>query len=549
MEKNDLAWEALKKLAWSERKEVGVVLIYGLASSILSLGVPVGIQTFVNKVGFGTLNQPVLFLVFAVFACLVCASIFRVMQVVVSERIQRRIFTKVATELSYRLPRVSTKAIGNKRLPEKVNRFLDVVTIQKSAALLLLDGFTLILQAIAGLALLAFYHPFLLAFDVVLVIMVGFILFGLGRGAIDTSLKESATKYQVLAWLEELAEKTLSIRSQETRKFATEKTEALVIDFLKARTNHFRIILRQVVGSLGLQAIASAGLLAIGAYLVVQNQLTLGQLVAAEIVVTLILTSLQKFQKHLESFYDLVAATGKVNDLLSLDLEREDGEPWSWKENPAAIELRAVEFSVGKAYHLPALNLKIAPGEKLAVLGSNGSGKSTLADIIAGTKLPTRGTVVYDGHDIRDIRLEELRAGIAVVRDLDLFEATILENIRMGNPTTSIEQIRKAIQNLGLEPVIDRFEQGLHLKVNQEGRPLSGAQAHRLALVKGLAIKPKVIVIDEWLDTVDERSAGLILDIVLRESATVVLCTHRRSLANQCTKILDLDEIKWEKTG
>lgn len=542
MDKGTKGLGALKALVWAERQEIGVVLIYGMAASVLFLVVPIGVQTFVNKVGFGNLNQPVLFLILAVLVGLVCASFFRVMQIVVSERLQRRIFCSVALELTYRISRVRADQLTKIDLTEKTNRFLDVGTIQKSASLLLLDGFTLALQTVAGLGLLAFYHPFLLAFDVALLAAVGFILFGLGRSAVSTSIDESTAKYSVLAWLEELSAKTLTVRSVKAREFTLERTDQLLNNYLNARSAHFRIILRQVVGSLTMQALASAALLGLGALLVVRNQLTLGQLVAAEIVVTLILTSFQKFQKHLDAFYDLVAASSKINDLLSLEQEREEGASWVWPEKPVEIELKEVTFcNERSSFRIPPMDLKVAPGENIAVLGSNGSGKSTLVDIIAGIKQPTGGTILFSGKDIRDLKLEELRSGIAVVREPGLFEASVSENIRFGNPQLPADKIRDAVRMVGLEAALDRFNQGLDLKVTEEGKPLSIGQAHRIVLARGLAAEPKIILIDEWLDSLDERTLEDTLELLLNHPATVFICTHRRDVSSRCMRTIELD--------
>lgn len=541
MEKSEKALAALKALALSEWREIAVILIYGMAASVLSLVVPIGVQTLVNKVGFGTLNQPIVFLVFAVFVALVCAAFFRGVQIIVAERLQRRVFARVAVELAHRLPRVRAEGLPQKDLAEKANRFLDVVTIQKSASLLLLDGFTLILQAVAGLTLLAFYHPFLLAFDVLLLIAVAFILFGLGRGAVTSSVAESSAKYEVLAWLEDLSGRTLSLRSRKTREFALQRTDELLKGYLKARTEHFRIILRQVAGSLVLQAVASAVLLGIGAVLVVRNQLTLGQLVAAEIVVTLILTSFQKFQKHLESFYDLVAASSKVNDLLSLEQEREGGELWSWGAGPVRIELQGAEFCSVNSREKGKLDLVIEPGQKVAILGSNGTGKSTLADIIGGIRQPTGGTVLFDGHDVRDLVLEELRSGITLIRDPDLIEGTVADNLRFGNGI-SLETMQRVLQEVGLEETLRRHEQGLQLEVTETGSPLTVAQSHRLALARGLATEPHLIIIDEWLDGVDEKTIEEVFQVLSSHPATLIFCTHRADLAQRCEKTVDLGQ-------
>ncbi|MCB0418715.1 MAG: ATP-binding cassette domain-containing protein [Bdellovibrionales bacterium] len=544
------AMAALKQVVASEKQEIGVILLYGLAASVLFLVVPIGVQTLVNNVGFGTLNQPVLFLILAVFAGLACAGLFRVMQVLVAERLQRRIFVRVAMELSYRIPRVRMDMLRESELLEKTNRFLDVVTVQKSAALLLLDGFTLVLQAAVGLTLLAFYHPFLLAFDVALLAGVLFVVFVLGRGALDTSIEESSAKYAVLAWLEEISFKNLAVRSQRAREFSLSKTNSLLDGYLGSRSRHFHIIFQQVVGSLALQAIASAALLGLGTLLVLRNQLALGQLVAAELVVTLVLTSFQKFQKHLESFYDLIAASGKLDDLLSLEQERKEGKTWQWSDRAVDIELVNVQANIPSGrWRLPPVSIKIESASKVAVLGSHGTGKSTLADIVAALKVPASGQVTFDGCDIRDLRLDELRSGIALVRNPDLFEGSLAENVRFGNVDLGKDEVRAVLKKVGLGEILARHSEDLDLKISGSGEPLSVGQARRVALARALASYPRVIVLDEWLDGMDKETTDLVVSLLFKLESTVVVFTSRQDIADRFSKVIELNDEAWSETA
>ncbi|MFM8316586.1 MAG: ATP-binding cassette domain-containing protein, partial [Deltaproteobacteria bacterium] len=375
-----------------------------------------------------------------------------------------------------------------------VNRFFDVLTVQKSGATLLLDGFALLLQIVLGLVLLAFYHWFLLAFAIVLVATVGIILFGLGRGALVTSSEESVQKYRVAAWLEDLAARPILFRSQAARGMALEKANEVVQGYLSARSDHFQILMRQVLGSLALQAVASSALLGLGAYLVIKSQLTLGQLVAAEIVVTTALGSLAKFQKHLEAFYDLIAALDKLDGLFNLPLEQSTGTPLTLGQGPAGLEARDLVYSYDSQDPIfKQVSFKIEPGSRVALLGSNSSGKTTLVDLLFGIRDAKSGAVLIDGSDYRDISKESLRDQIALVRGLEVLSDTVLENIRMGRSEITLESARAALAQLGLLDEITQLPRGIHTMLSGEGRPLSVGQVHRIVLARAIVTKPRLV--------------------------------------------------------
>lgn len=534
----------LGKLLRAESKEVGVILTYGLGVSLLSLAVPIGIQTLVNTVAFGSVSQPMVFLVLAVFAGLAVAALFRALQVLLIEKLQNRFFAYIALELAARLPKVRIDRLSGARFPELVNRFFDVLTVQKSTGTLLLEGFALILQAILGLVLLALYHPILMAFDFVLIAGTVAIIFGLGRGAVNSCIEESVQKYRVAAWLEEMAAKSTSFRTTESRVMALKRTDELVVGYLKARRSHFRILLRQVIGSLGLQATASAMLLGLGALLVIRHQLTLGQLVAAEIVVTNVLNSLAKFQKHLEAFYDLATALDKIEGLMELPLESDSSLSQDKKTGPAKLVLRGVEYAYDHSrFSLKSLTREFSAGTKVALQGVNGSGKSTLVDLLFGMKRPSAGTLLLDDIDYREVGGEELRKHVALVRGVEIISGSVLENVAFGRTELSLSQVKDALESVGLREEILRLPDGANTVLGENGAPLSIAHAHRLMLARAIIGRPRLLLIDESLDTLDNHSVAPILEMLFSESApwTLVLCTQDPEIAKRCDEILALD--------
>ncbi|MFM8270253.1 MAG: peptidase domain-containing ABC transporter [Pseudomonadota bacterium] len=546
------ATRLIRSMLQGERNEIAVVLTYGLGVGLLSLAIPVGIQALVSTVNFGSLGQPVLFLVLAVFLGLGAAAVLRAIQVVIVEQLQKRLFGEVALELAYRIPRLKLDGNNETRFPVLVNRFFDVLTVQKSSATLLLEGFALALQIVLGLVLLGFYHWFLLSFAIVIVASIAVILFLLGRGAIASSVEESVQKYRVAAWLEEIAARPILFRSNHAREMALKKADEVVTSYIEARSSHFSIVMRQVLGSLALQAVASSALLGIGAYLVIKSQLTLGQLVAAEIVVTNALASLAKFQKHLEAFYDLVAALDKLEFLFTLPVEKTEGAEVKNLKNSVELEIKALTYSFDSGDPLfDEMNLKIPAGAKVAILGANSSGKTTFVDLLYGIKNAHSGAILFDGFDYRDLSLESLRDQVGLVREVELLPETILDNLKAGRNEIPLEDIQEVLSRIGLLEELIELPGGLQTKLNGDGRPLSFAQSRRLALARSILSKPRLLLVDETLDDLDEKAREKALEFLIQKSApwTLIITTHDMNLARKCDTIISLDSLKQRRSA
>ncbi len=536
----------LLNLLQPERQDIMLVTVFAFGMGLLGLATPVAVQALVNTVAMGGLLQPVIVLALMLFLFLGFSGAIQIFRTYLVEIIQRRIFIRVAADLAYRMPRVRREIYDKRHGAELVNRFFDVLTVQKAGAGLLLEGVATVLQAGIGLVVLGFYHPFLLAFDLLLLIAIGLIILVLGRGAVPTAIDESRCKYALVAWLEETAYNLVTFKSSGGPALAMERADALAHAYLEARQNHFRILLRQTVGAVVLQATAGTILLALGGMLVVEKQLSLGQLVAAELIVSSVLAAFVKFGKQLENFYDLLAAVDKLGHLIDLPAEREAGgsvEPLP--HQPASLVLHRVGFSYPghPASVLADLDLNVQRGERLAILGSAGSGKSTLAELILGLREPTAGRIEFNGLDLRDIRLQALRERVALVSTIEMIADSVLENVRLGREWVSYDAVLTLLGRLGLEQelAIDLPDR-LQTEVGPSGSPLSTGQARRVMLARALVGKPNLLILDALLDDLDQSSADRIWQTLTATDATwtLLVLTRQPSVAARCDRIIQL---------
>ena len=535
----------LRLLLQPERRDIVGVGVFAVAVSILSLATPITVEALVNTVAFGVLMWPVVVIAGILMTCLGLAAAIRAMQVYVVECIQRRLFVRVVADYAHRLPRLRLDAFDQQYGPELANRFFDVINLQKSIAFLLLDGVALVVTAAVGMVVLAFYHPFLLGFDILLILFIAFIVLILGWGGVRTSLHESHAKYDVAAWLQEVARCLRTFKFAGGQQFAFEKADQLASEYVTARRAHFRVVWQQTVFSLGLQVVASTALLGLGGFLVINRQLTLGQLVASELIVSLVVASFAKIGKYADTYFDLMVAAEKLGLLTDLPLDREGGEKLMTGAGGMAVRVHGIDRVLHRT--LPAAtDWCIAPNERVAVIGPPGSGKTTMFEALCGLREPRHGIVEIDGIDLRGVSLEHLRDRMALVERADIFLGTVRDNLRVGRSDLSLTEVREALKVVTLTRVIHSLPQGLDTPLTPNGGPLSASQALRLTIARALIGRPRLLILDGSLDALDFRECPDLLPHLFDRAApwTLIVASTNPIVVGMCDRIISMSPVE-----
>lgn len=534
-------------LLMAEKQEVRTLLLFSVFSALLYLAVPLAVDAVVSNLAFGGQSRPyvqaLVVVSLALFGCLGLQAVVTGFQFYVSDIIQRRIFVRAASDLAYRLPRVKAQVLDEVHAPEMVNRFLDVVTAQKSTALLLLDGVNLVFGGLIGMLLLALYHPLLLLFAAVLLTLIVLSLWLLGRGAVATSIDESHMKYELVNWFEEVAHFPFLFKGPGGGNMAQGRANELATGYVLARARHFRVLMRQIAALLTLQVLAAAALLVVGGYLVISQQITLGQLVASEIVMSGIVASLSKLGKKLEAWYDAMAAMDKLGHIFDLETEREDGERPAPRTAGAALEASGISFAHHVGHPLfENRSFSIQAGARAAIVGPHGAGASSLLDILFGLRQPGAGFVTIDGLDVRSWNLEALRASTQLLRRDEIMDANVVDNLRLGRADIGMDEIRAALASVGLLDELLERPEGLNLRLKIGGAPLAGHQRTRLLLARALAQRPRLLLIDELLDNMDDASFRQLSAAILAKELpwTVVLTTRDSRVIAHCDQMIEI---------
>lgn len=531
-----------------ERKDIITLLIFSLFSGVLYLSLPLAVDTIVTNLAFGAQSDPyiqALIIVAKILAiCLILQAFVLAFQYYVAEVIQRRIFVRTASELAFRLPRVRAQSLDGIHGPELVNRFLDVVTVQKNTTYFLLEGVNLVAASLIGMILLAFYHPLLLLLVTTLVVLIILVTWVLGKGAVDSAIEESIPKYDLVAWFQEIAAYPFMFKGSGGYDMAYHRTNLLATKFVNARKRHFGKVFRQISGLLVLSIIASVAVLILGTWLVLSQQITLGQLVASELIMSSIVYSLLKLGKKLEAWYDTMASTDKLGHIFDLETESTAGEcPVIDYNQGIAIKARDLAFGYkGSKLLFQDQSFEIAPGEKVAIYGPQGSGVSSILNLFFAVRQPNQGSISFDGLDGRNWDLETLRESVQLLRRDEFIEGTIVDNLRLGRTEISMDEIREALERVGILDRILSLPQGLNLQIQVGGSPLSYTQRISLLFARALVQKPRLLLIDELFDGLDtpiyDHLTKLIFEADL--NCTVIVATRTKDLFSRCDRTLSL---------
>ncbi len=527
-----------------DKQDIFSIYVYALFNGIVTLSLPLGIQAIINLISAGEVSTSWIILVILVIVGIGLTGVMQIMQLTISENLQQKIFTRSAFEFAYRIPRMKPESTNKFYMPEFVNRFFDTLTVQKGLSKILMDFSTAVLQVMFGLILLSFYHSFFIIFSLILVLIV-FLIFRLTfwKG-LKTSILESDRKYEVAHWLQELARAKTTFMLSGNSPLPLNKTDILVGGYLNSRKAHFKTLLLQYINLVGFRIVVAAGLLVIGGLLVINQQMNIGQFVAAEIIIILILASVEKLVVSMETIYDVLTAVDKMGKVTDIPLETDSGSIVSINEKEGiAIKLQNISYHFdGSGDTLKNISLNISSGEKMCVSGYNGSGKSVLIQLLAGLYDQFSGSISYNDIPLKNWSKENLRSFIGVsISTEDIFKGTLFENITLSNPEISINEIQKIAAIVGLTEFVALLPDGLQTQMISEGRNLPRNIRLKVILARCLAGNPRIILLEDNFNQLTTVDKNRFLEYILMNHCTVVAVSNDPEVARQFDRVATLE--------
>jgi len=545
-------WKLLKP----DIKEVRNIYVYSIFRGLIGLSLPLGIQAIVNLIQGGKINTSWVVLVVIVVLGIILTGVLQIFQLRITENLQQKIFARTAFAFSYRIPRIKMEALYKHYAPELMNRFFDIGSVQKGLSKILVDLSAAVFMVVFSLVLLSVYHPFFMIFSIVMLIFIYGIFQLTAKKGLATSLVVSKFKYKVVHWLEELSRTATSFKLSGNTKLPLERTDANVEKYLSSREGHFRILVQQYSFMIVFNVFLTAGLLVIGGVLVMNQQMNIGQFIAAEIMILVVMSSVEKMILSIESIYDILTSLEKIGLVTDLELERQDGIDLETnpEDNGMEVEINNLSFTYPDASTktLNNISLSINKGEVVLITGGSGSGKNTLLHVIAGLYKIQEGSMSYNKLPIGNISLNSIRKQIGDHMTMErLFEGTVLENISLGRDLATFENVKWAIENLGLNDFIKKLPEGYNTMINTQGKGLSESIVTKLLLARSVANKPKLLFLESTFQHLDEKDSKQIIDFITAKQNgwTVVAVSSNNYLAKLSDKIVVLKAGEISTTG
>ena len=539
-------WERFTGLLQLEKKDIIQIFYYAIFGGVVALSLPLGIQAIINLIQGAQISTSWIILVIVVTSGVIFSGALQLMQLRIIETIQQRIFVRASFELSYRFPKIKMTELRNYYPPELANRFFDTLTIQKGLSKILIDVPTALLQIIFALILLSFYHPFFIIFGFFLLLLIYIVFKFTAQKGLETSLAESQIKYKVAHWIQEIARTVVSFKLSGNTNLAIQKNDDLVDQYLKARENHFKILLLQFSQMIGFKVIVTASLLLIGGALVLNQEMNIGQFVAAEIIILLVIQSVEKLIIGLESLYDVLTSIEKIGQVVDKELESQDGEKPMFK-NGVTLELDEVSYRVEnrKKGIINNVSLTLTPTSRILIQGESGAGKSSLLRLISGVIEPTEGNIYINNLSLASLHLNHYRSQLGLsLSDETPFEGSIRDNLVFGNRQVTDLVIFNALDTVGLNQFLKEQPNGLETVLYPEGKQMSYTIAKKIILARAIIKQPRIMILEDPLNQFNLEETTKIIRYLtdVKRPWSLIVVSSKKSWKAQCKQTITLEK-------
>lgn len=489
-----------------ERKDVFAIYIYSLLNAMVYLSLPLGIQAIVSFSTSGVISTSIYVITFFVITGTWIVGYLKVEVMNIVEKIQQKIFVQYSIAYAEKILRIDVGKTNRYYLPELVNRIFDTIILQKGISKILLDIPIETIRIVLGITVLGFYHPWFISFGVLVIALVIIIFKYTSESGIKSSIKESDKKYEVVYWLESIANSVKSIKPYIQHKLHLKKIDEHLESYIENRTHHYKILLFQYKTIIGFKVITTMVMLLLCSYLLINQKINIGAFIAAELVIITIISAVEKLVVSLESYYDVITSFTKLNKLLELPEEASGQFSLPKIDKGFAIECKNVSFEFdSNAPILQQINFTIPANTITLLTGNMASGKSTLLKLLSGIYKPTKGVLLYDNIPAQNYNIQEINAKIGYYdEEHKLFNGTIFENIQLGNHNITIEKINQLMTEWGISNVFNTFPNAFFSEVTDSESKLTYSIRKTIIFLKIFLSNHRLIILEEPLQGMNE---------------------------------------------
>ena len=517
----------VQALIQEHKKEVTSIYLFSILGGIVNLSLPLGVQTIIGLVMGATMVTSIYVLIFLVVLGVFLMGLFQINQMKIIESIQQKIFAHYAYDFADKIPQLDLKQMDKYHIPEKVNRFFDTLNIQKGFAKLLLDIPVATVQIVFGIILLSLYHPLFIILGLILLLLLGLILYYTSQKGIETSIEESNYKYGVAGFFGEIARTIKTFKFSQGSDLNLIRTDENVSGYLGARTKHFHVLLFQYKSLLFFKVALTTLMLTLGSYLLINQQLNVGEFVAAEIVIMLVIGAVEKLITSLDSAYDVITGLEKLASVTDNPLETSGDLELNTRVG-LEIEMKnfSFEFEPGKPV-LNSSNLHIQSGEKIQIVGPAGSGKSILMRVLTGNYIDFKGTLLINKVPIKNYNLQSLRKHTGILlQNQEIFGGTVWENISLGIKEISPSLILATADALGFADFLNHFPLGFDSEIEPLGKKTPQTIVKKIVLLRALCGDKRLLLLENPWNGLEPVIADRIQTYLKNQAATVIIATN-----------------------
>lgn len=534
------------RLLREEKSQVYSIYFYAILNGLITLTLPLGIQAILNFILGGRISTSWIILVLIVAAGVAFGGFLQISQLQIMEKLQQRIFTKSGLSIAYRLPRVKAEILHGKYGPEIVNRFFDTVNLQKGLSKILIDFSTALLQVLFGLLLLSIYHPTFILFGLGLVFILGLIFYITGPRGMETALKESSYKYDTAYWLEEIGRTLNTFKLVGNSRLPILRADKLLQYYVDFRSKHFAVLIFQYKIMIAFKILIVSSLLVAGSLLLINDQISIGQFVAAEVIIVLVVNSVEKLILSLETVYDTLVAVEKLGHIMDLELENPKGNEKVITPEPKGLKfgMENVSFQPNDAKKpiLSDISLTIYPGQKVVVTGKSGSGKSAFLALLSGLYEDYQGKILVNDLSIDMIQLDKFRSMVGDCLEMEqIFHGTIQENIIVGREFDE-KQLDFILDLVDLKDYIYQLPDDLNTELQPEGKGLSKRLVQSILVARSLMGKPKAMIMENALLHLFDEVKKRIIDYLMTGDWTLIVVTKDEKAISMADEVIVMDE-------
>lgn len=491
MDVQQKTWTELLRPSWQmiewDRRDLFTLVIYVFSLGLISASVPFVSQIVVNQAAFVGTPLPIVLLGLIVLGVLLIGVAVRIFQLRVGELIGKRIFVRTGLMAAKRLLATAdvTRPSPNREI---ANRFFDVFTFEKGFTTLISEGLSLVALSLVGMVLLAFYHPFFLAFGACVIFVALLLIVLLAKRGLVRSKAKSTEKYRAAYWLSQVAEHSSLLGQGREENLVYGTTDRFFTKYVQTYFRYLDLLLFQSGGLWLLQAIASGTFLGLGGWLVVAGRLNLGQFVAAEIIMLSVLSAMAKLDKYLDTFYETVIAGINVYDLTgdAHDL-REAGEPPHLPPAPFTVRSKWLEAP-----------LSARPGDVLILTGGRKARRSTFLRKLAAFD-PPAGEVDWSHGPEAEAR--HLKSAFLYIAEPAVFRVSLAENLALLKPTDLLTENDAEILQLPLVTPEERSTLTTPLREYEVSLP----DRARYAVLRAFVTTRPVVILDHVFNALEDE--------------------------------------------